>query len=491
MTSLPKEKPPGIFGFLNSTGGSLRSRIVRSGFWQALTTIGVNSLLFAKSVILARLLAPEVFGLMSLALMTIRGTQLITDTGFGPALIQRKGDFDEAKHTAFTLFAVRGAALAILMVPLGYGMAAFYDKPQLFPLVAACGLSFLFSGFTNIGLTAAVRDMDFKKIAIIENTSAIASFAIALVIAFVYRSVWALVVSFVVATAARTFMSYAMQATWPRWEFNRKIALELLRYGRYITGSTILLFIASEIDTAVIGKLLDLKSLGHYSVAFMLANFPAVHVAFVISNIMFPAYSSLQNEPERLAKAFLRVMGFVASLVLPVMTGMAIAAHSLIGTLYGSEWLEAVIPFQVLCIYGGLHAVVTVNGYMFNAIGRPDVGLRIAVVRLGGVALVIFPAIIYGGTAGAACAMSSIMCVTLAYGLGHVSRLLGLRWSAMLKTLLPAVLKSMLVAVVMIAVFVFVDATPLLKLAAFISAGAVVYIPANYRLVMDLVRSRK
>src|SRR5512139_806869 len=254
---MSQEQRGGILGwlsFLNTTGGSLRNRILRSGFWQALTTIGVNSLTFIKSAIMARLLAPEIFGLMSLALVAIRGTQLITDTGFGPALIARKGDFDEAKHTAFTLLAVRGLLLAVLMVPIGYGMAVFYGKDALFPLVAACGLSFAFGGFMHIGYTAAIRDLDFKQIAIIENSAAIISFVAAIVIGYIFRSVWALVISFVVASAAKTVVSHLVQSSPPKWELNRQIAAELLRYGKYITGSTILLFVASEIDTAVVGK---------------------------------------------------------------------------------------------------------------------------------------------------------------------------------------------------------------------------------------------
>lgn len=491
---MSQEKSGGILGwltFLNATGGSLGNRILRSGFWQALTTIGVNSLTFIKSAIMARLLTPEVFGLMSLALMAIRGTQLITDTGFGPALIQRKGDFDEAKHTAFTLLAVRGLLLAVLMVPIGYGMSVFYGMDALFPLVAACGLSFAFGGFMHIGYTAAIRDLDFKQIAIIENSAAIISFVVAVAIGYIFRSVWALVISFVVAAAAKTAVSYLVQKTPAKWEFNRQIALELLRYGRYITGSTILLFVASEIDTAVVGKMLDMRSLGFYSVAFMLANFPPVHVAYVISNIMFAAYSRMQDDPERLANTFLRVMGFVASLVLPVMAGMAVAAGSLIEVVYGREWSPAVLPFQILCAYGGLHAIVTVNGYMFNAIGRPDIGLRIAVVRLSAILLIIFPAIMLLGTEGAALAMSTIMLIALIYGLGHATRNLQVTWLDMIRTLLPAVGKAVAVAAAMVVVQLTMHATALPQLAVLIAVAALVYIPTNYSLVMGLLRARR
>jgi O-antigen/teichoic acid export membrane protein len=366
----------------------------------------------------------------------------------------------------------------------------FYDQPTLFPLVAACGLSFAMSGFTHIGYTVAIRDLDFRKLALIDNTAAFVSFIVAVVIGYMYRSVWALVISFLVAAATKTLMSYVVQSTRLSWEFNRKIAAELLTYGRYITGSTILLFIASEIDTAMVGKLLDLKSLGFYSIAFMLANFPPVHVAYAVSNIMFSAYSRMQDDEERLANAFLRVMAFVASLVLPVMAGMAIAADSLIEVIYGRDWLEAVLPFQILCIYGGVHAIVTVNGYMFNAIGRPDIGLRIAAVRLGGILLIIFPAIKNFGTKGAAMAMSTVMCFALVYGGKHVTANLKVSWVDMVRAVLPALGKSVAVVSAMLVVQTTVHASALLQLIALIAAAALVYVPANYRLVVGLLKAR-
>jgi O-antigen/teichoic acid export membrane protein len=306
-----------------------------------------------------------------------------------------------------------------------------------------------------------------------------------------FRSVWALVISFVIAAATKTVMSYVVQSTKLSWEFNRKIAAELLTYGKFITGSTILLFVASEIDTAMIGKLLDLKSLGFYSVAFMLANFPPVHVAYAVSNIMFSAYSRMQDDEGRLANAFLRVMAFVASIVLPVMAGMAVAAGPLIEVVYGTGWLEAVLPFQILCIYGGVHAIVTVNGYMFNAIGRPDIGLRIAVVRLGGILLIIFPAIKYYGTEGAAAAMSIVMCFALAYGGGHVTANLKVNWSDMIRALLPAIGKAAAVVVAMLAVQATVHASALPQLLALIAVAAIVYVPVNYKLVVGLLRERR
>ncbi len=479
-----------LFGFLNRTDGSLRSKILRSGFWQALTTFGVNGLTFAKSAVLARLLAPEAFGLMSLSLMAIRGAQLITETGFGNAMVQRQGDWAEAKDTAFTLLALRGILLAVLMVPVAYGMAAFYDKSELVPLIVVLGMSFLFSGMGNIELMRTIKELDFKKVAIIENVVGITSFVIAIAIAWWTRSVWALVASFVAAAVIKTAMSYILIPGRPVLRIDRKIAMELLHYGKFITAGTILMFIASEAGGAVIGKMLDVAQLGHYSVAFLLANFPPTHVAFVLSNIMFPAYSKIQNDLPVLRKTFAQVTDVIGSLVMPVMAGMAAAAGTMIGTFYGAGWEDAVDPFRILCIYGGLHAIVTVNGYMFNGIGRPDIGFRIAVLRVVSILVLIVPAIKLWGTVGAAAAMSFVMVLNLLYGLHQVTKVMGATRMEVLRPLLPATVKSIAAGGAIWVADQFLPESKV-KIVWLILTGAAVYIPMNVGMIKTVLKLKK
>jgi O-antigen/teichoic acid export membrane protein len=479
-----------LFGFLNRTDGSLRSKILRSGFWQALATFGVNGLTFAKSAVLARLLAPEAFGLMSLSLMAIRGAQLITETGFGSAMVQRQGDWDSAKDTAFTLLALRGVLLAVLMVPVAYGMAEFYGKPELVALITVLGVSFLFSGTANINLSRTIRELDFKKVAIIENVVGFTSFVIAIAIAWWTRSVWALVASFVAAAVIKTAMSYLLIPGKPVFHIDRKVAMELLHYGKFITASTILMFIASEAGGAVIGKMLDVAQLGHYSVAFLLANFPPTHVAFVLSNIMFPAYAKIQNDLPVLRKTFAQVTDVIASLVMPVMAGMAAASGTMISAFYGAGWEDAVAPFRILCIYGAIHAIVTVNGYMFNGIGRPDIGFRIAVIRVVSILVLIVPAIKLWGTVGAAAAMSFVMVTNLLYGLYEVTKVMGATKVEVLRPLLPALVKSIAAGGAIWLADQFLPGSKI-KIVWLILVGAAVYIPMNIGMIKTVLKLKK
>jgi len=476
--------------FLARNDGSLREKILRSGFWQTVASVGVNSLTLVKSMLLARMLAPEAFGLMSLCLMVIRGVQVLTQTGFGAALIQRKGGFDSAKDTAFTLFAIRGIVLAICMIPLSVMMSYWFNQDELRWLILACGLTFIFGGFSNINYVAAMRELDFRKVATLENVAAVASFAASVVLAFYWRSVWALVVGFVVSSAMKTVLSYALIAGRPRFQLDRQIAGELFRYGKFITGASILTFIATEIDTVAIAKMVDATQLGYYTVAFTLATFPAAHVAFVISNIMFSVFSKIQGDSRMLRDTFLQMLNVIASLILPVVAGMAAAAGELITTFYGAAWSDSVIPFQYLCITGALQALVTAFGYVLSAVGRPEVSMRIAVLRFTTIVVLIVPSIYLGGINGAAIAMSIATCVAFVYGASKSTTALGVRLHDVAQVLLRAAGKSVLVVIGILALDTTLAADTPFRLAWLILIGAAIYMPLNYRAAKSVLTRR-
>jgi PST family polysaccharide transporter/lipopolysaccharide exporter len=422
--------------------------------------------------------------------MVIRGVQVLTQTGFGAALIQRKGGFDSAKDTAFTLFAIRGIVLAICMIPLSAMMSYWFKQDELRLLILVCGLTFVFGGFSNINYVAAMRELDFRKVAMLENAAAVASFAASVVLAFYWRSVWALVVGFVVSSAMKTVLSYTLIAGRPQFQLDRQIAGELFRYGKFITGASILTFIATEIDTVAIAKMTNPTQLGYYTVAFTLATFPAAHVAFVISNIMFSVFSKIQEDARMLRDTFLKMLDVIASLILPVVAGMAIAASELITTLYGAAWADSVIPFQYLCITGALEALVTAFGYVLSAVGRPEVSLRIAVLRFTIIGILIVPAIHLGGIKGAAVAMSIATCIAFVYGASRSSSALGVRLHDVAQVLLKAAAKSLLVVIGILALDAILPAETPFRLAWLILIAALVYLPLNYRAAKSVLARR-
>lgn len=477
--------------FLFRSDGSLKDKVLRSGIWQTSISLTINSLTFLRSIILARLLPPEAFGLMGMTLIVIRGVEVFTTTGFAPALIQRKGGFDEAAPTAFSLLTIRGVVIALLMIPMAFGMAEFFDEPALEAMIAVTGASFVFTGLSNIQVVGRHRELDFRLVAYMEQATAILSFVVTIAVAYWIRSAWALVVGFVIAAVFKFVFSYLFIPGKPRFEMDRKIAKELFAYGKFVAGANILFYTASQIDSMAIGKLMDAEQLGYYVIAFTLANYPPLHIALVTSNVLGPAYSKLQDDQPKLRHMVHRVQNAVSSIVLPISLGFYICSEEIITVLFGEKWLATIRPFEILCLFGALHAFVALNGYLFNAIGHPHASFRLAVWRVVLVAGSIIPLTIDYGLYGAAISVTFPMAVTLILGYWTVSKLLGESAINSYKSIFPGILKAVLIGAALWGTRRVVDGTEIGGFAILVSVAGILYVVLNLKLVLSVFRSGK
>lgn len=377
--------------FLHDNDGSLTMKTMRSGFWVITSSFGLNILTLVRSIVLARLLMPEVFGLMTVCLIVIRSVEVFTRTGVEAALIHRKESFDEARDTAFSIMVARGVLLFLIIFFSAPYIALFYNNEILATLIKVLGISFIFNGFDNINRIALAKELDFRRLMYLDQAVAIVNTMVVITLAFMIRSVWALIIGHLISSAVQMTMSYVLIPGKPHFRFDRKIARELYKYGKYITGLSIVLFMASELDNAVLGKIVGMSELGYYVIAFTIANLPSTQISKVASQVMFPAYSKLQADLPALRDAYLKTTKLVASLAVPASAGFIILASEIIHVIYGNKWEPATQPLQILCIFGALRSVASLNGYLLNGIGKPNIDFYLGLIRLTLIAVMIYP----------------------------------------------------------------------------------------------------
>ncbi len=286
--------------FLGRTDGSISTRALRSGIWVGLAGVAGFGIAFVRGIILARLLSPDIFGLMAICLIVTRFLDIFTETGFGAALVQRQGQFEAARDTAFTLSILRAIALAVGMYLIAPAVAEFYSEPVLVPAIRLAGLTFLCRGVYNLNTVALQKDLNFQRLSYLDLATMLADLVVSVALAYWLRSVWALVLAQLFTAATASLLSYVFVRARLRLRFDRAIAQELFRYGRYITGTAVLLFITRELDSALIGRRLGMEALGFYTIAFSLANLPSTFLAKVLAKVYFPLFSHLQNDIPRL-----------------------------------------------------------------------------------------------------------------------------------------------------------------------------------------------
>jgi lipopolysaccharide exporter len=480
-----------VLRFAFADGGSVGTRVFRSGIWVGLSEAVMAVLGVVRSVALARLLTPDVFGLMALALIVVRAIETFTRPGVAQALIARREDFDEAAPTAFTLLVGRGLAISACLFLAAPWIGVFYESTSLGTVLQVLALSFVIGGFANMNTIARQKELDFRRLSYLAQVTTIAGTAATIAAAWWLRSVWALVIGQLLTALLNTLLSYYFVPGRIRFGFDRKIARELLGYGKYIAASSIVLYIATELDSAVIGKLLGHSELGFYTIAFTVAHLATTNLSKIAAKIMMPAYSKLQADSAALRNAYLRTFGFVMLAVLPASAGLIVLAEPLIYAVYGEKWLPAVVPLQVLAIFGLLRALAAFAGYMFEGIGKPQLSMYMGIVRLAIIAPIIVPATLEYGLFGAAVTVTLGMFAQWLLGLYYLRKHVGVTLGQLARAMWRPVWTTAVMTAIAVGATLTWDNHSLLGLGTTLVCAVLAYGVLNLRTLVELRGARR
>lgn len=477
--------------FIFSEDGSLKDKAVRSGLWLGLSGAILQFLSIFRSIILARLLTPEMFGLMGICLILTRGVETFTRPGFAAALIHRKHDIEEAKHTVFTMLSMRGLLLTLLVAAISPFMSNFYDEEMIQGMLLFMSLNFLLTGFSNINTILHQKELNFRKLAYLEQSVTILSTIIVISLAYYLRSVWALVIGYVVTGFIQFIFSYIMIPGKIVFKWNHKIAKELFSYGKYVTASAMVLYFATEIDSALIGKIIGITELGYYVLAFTTANMATTYISKMLSRIMFPAYSKLQDNPEALRTAYINVFSMVIAITFPIAITIMFFAPQLMLTVYGEQWVPASEPLVILCVFGVIRSVASLTGFFLNGVGRPEIGFRNSLVRLTLLLIMLYPLTLEFGLNGAAIAVTAAIGVQLLLGIRGVMTIINLKTKDLLLSLYPPFYKLILTLSIFYIVDIYIDTYKLINLLLLIITGALVYSALSYKYLLNLFNNKQ
>jgi len=390
-----------LIGNFNNSGKSLSQRVVRGGFWVFLLRITQQLFNFVRLVILARILSPNDFGLMGIALLTMATLDTFSQTGFQQALIQKKEDIKPYLDSAWTVLVLRGFILFAILFSIAPYVASFFNATEAKLIIQVIGLAILFQAFTNIGVVYFQKELEFNKQFIYQISGTLADFAVAISAALILRSVWALVFGLLAGNAVRCFVSYLIHPYRPHLNLDLGKAKELFSFGKWVLGSSILVFLITQGDDIFVGKLLGATALGFYQMAYTISNIPATEITHVISQVTFPAYSKLQDNISKLREAYLKVLQVTAFLSFPIAGLIFVLAPDFTKIFLGEKWMPMVPAMQVLIFAGLVRSIAATTGYIFYAIGKPKIDTQWQIIRLLVLAALIYPFIIKWGILGA------------------------------------------------------------------------------------------
>lgn len=389
-----------------SPKGSVLGQAVTSGVWGMLINVCGRLLRIVTLIALTHFLAPEAFGLLGIALVTLAAMKTLSKLGISKALIQREEEnVDEYLDTTWTLQIGRGLLLAVVAFTLAPYLADFFGEPRVTDIIRAISITPLIYAFRNPAVVYFTKNLDFHKQFVYVMSGSVANLVVALGFALVFRNVWALVFGLLADRIAKLVVSYAIHDYWPHLGYDKQAAHEILGFGKWIMASSILFFITLQGDDAFVGWLLGAGALGLYQMAYRLSNAPSTEITDVISSVAFPAYSKVQDDERKLREGYFKTLQLTALITMPTTVGIIVITPSFVQTFMGEEWLPMVLTMQILTVHGGMRALAGTYGPLFEAIGRPDLNTKIGVISATGLVIAIYPLSSRFGIEGAATAI--------------------------------------------------------------------------------------
>lgn len=411
---------------LEKQSGKLAHKVARGTFWVAASYIFSNVFYFLRTVILVRLLNPIDFGLMGIARVVINMFNLFSETGIDRALVQKKEINADTLNSAWGITAIRGILLFILLYLFSPFISIFYRNEHINPILKVISFSFLFNGFTSAGVFLFVKELNFKNKVIFEQANAISNTVVSVTLAFIFKNVWALIIGHVVGAIVGFIFSYMLCSFRPSLKFNLNEVKKLFQFGKYVFGSSIIIFITIQGPDALVGKVLGLEQLGFYVLAFGIANAPTTSVTHVVSQIAFPAYAALQDDLPKLREGYLKITRLVAFLSAPIAGGIFMLIPEFVQIFLGTRWIPIVLPVRILCMSGFLRSINSTVSPIFYGIGRPDIEFKLSSLNLSLLALVIYPLTLKMGIVGTSIAFSAVSTIAVFYIMAIIFKLIRL-----------------------------------------------------------------
>lgn len=352
--------------------GALKDSTFSGVRWSGGAHVLKQVLRFGIGIVLVRLLSPEPFGVIGMAAVVTGFMSLVSNLGFGPALVQRE-DLREGHVTGvFWASLGLGVLLAVLAVASAPIVSGFFGEPAVEPVLASLSAVFVLGAVTAAPKSLLQRQMDFESLAKLEIPALVIGGAAAIGLAWAGAGVWSLVTRRLATPVLEAALVWGFVAWRPSLRFPTQAVRELAGYSLNLTGFNLVNYWARRADDLLIGRIMGSASLGLYNRAYQLMLLPISQIIGAISRVIFPALSSLQGDLARMRRMYLRVVRVVSMIAFPIMAGLAVLTDAFVIGVLGEQWTGAIRVIRILCLVGMIQTLANPTGWIYKATGRTD-----------------------------------------------------------------------------------------------------------------------
>lgn len=372
---------------------NIKARTIQGVLWSAIQNWGSQIGALAVFFVLARLLEPEVFGLVALANVFLAFMQVFLEQGFAQALIQRQELEPEHLDTAFWTSFISGILLTCVGFAVANPIANGFHQPQVAPILQWLSIVFVIDALNDVQQAILQRQFAYKAIATRSLLATFAGGVTGILMASHGFGVWSLVSQQIIQAIVGTLILWKISDWRPKLRFSIQHFKDLFNFGIHILVFNFLGFLNNRADDFLIGIYLGSTALGFYSVAYRILTVMTQVLVNTTNQVALPAFSRLQEDPERFRQAFYTATRLTSVLAFPAFLGVVVLAPEIVVICFGRQWLPAAPVMQILAVVGVFRSVTYFKSSIFMALGKPEwrlyLGLLSAALNIMGFAIAV------------------------------------------------------------------------------------------------------
>lgn len=450
------------------------SKVFSNLLWRFFERVGAKLISVVVQLVLARLLAPEIFGTVAIVLIITDILQVFVESGFGTALIQKK-DADELDFSSVFYFNIAACLVFyFLLFICAPGIAQIYKNPELVNIIRVVGLILIISGIRNVQQAYVSRNMLFKRFFFANLGGIIVAAFVGIFMAYKGFGVWAYVAQYLVNNLVGTLILWFTVSFRPKLQFSFERLKGLFSYGWKLLVSSLLNTVSDKIRPLLIGYKYSSPDLAFYNEGIIFPNLIVENVNTSIDSVLLPALSQEQDDKSRVRSMTKRAIGISSYILMPIMAGLLVCSEPLVRLILTEKWLPCVPFVRIFCLYYALFPVHTANLNAIKSLGRSDIFLKLEIAKkLLDLAVVIVTLFI--GVKAMAIGLLAEGIVNLFINSFPNSKLIDYSFAAQLKDILPPFLLSALMGCIVFLV-TLLEMPDIITLLIQIPLGIFVYI---------------
>lgn len=468
----------------------MRKSITSGILWSGLERFTAQGIQFVFSFVIARLLSPEDYGLVAMLLIFTAISQCFVDSGLSNALIQKKNRDEIDFSTVFYFNVVVAFVAYILLCLFSPVISEFYNQPLLEKIICVSSLTIIISSFASIQQAKIAIELDYKRQAKISFIVAIVTGCVSLYMAYNGFGVWTLVFSSIMSSSLTSLLLWFSSSWRPKLAFSWSAFCQLFGFGYKLMLGGLIHHIYVNLYSLIIGKVYSKEALGCFNRANSITQYPTVNVTTVLLRVFYPAECELQDDDEKLTRAYYRFIRHTMFFVCPLMLGLFALAESFVRLVLTDKWIGCVPYIQILCLAYLWEPVMMISWSILNAKHRSDLSLKAEVIKKVTAFVILFMSIPFG--------VKAMSLGLVFYSLADIfiisfflkSIINEINIVRILKNLFPFFFVSFLMVIVIMSLNSLIDACFFQILVGIIS-GASVYISISYILKLEELKTVK